>query len=111
VILLKGASKAVGGMTGKGAIAYNQSTAGVPGVSESGDDFGRRVSLSDLNKDGKADLTATAPGEDGAFADSGALWNLYGSASGLTTTGAGTLSPVKLGAPEKDAKFGHTLGG
>ncbi|WP_257233846.1 FG-GAP and VCBS repeat-containing protein [Streptomyces sp. JV178] len=111
VILLKGASKAAGGMTGKGAIAYNQSTAGVPGVSESGDDFGRRVSLSDLNKDGKADLTATAPGEDGAFADSGALWNLYGSASGLTTTGAGTLSPVKLGAPEKDAKFGHTLGG
>ncbi|MGW7055099.1 FG-GAP-like repeat-containing protein [Streptomyces sp. NPDC054887] len=111
VILLKGASKAAGGMTGKGAIAYNQSTAGVPGVSESGDDFGRQVSLADRNKDGKADLTATAPGEDGAFADSGALWNLYGTASGLTTTGAGTLSPAKLGAPEADAKFGHTLGG
>ncbi|QEV18626.1 hypothetical protein CP975_15000 [Streptomyces alboniger] len=111
VILLKGASKAAGGMTGKGAVAYNQTTAGVPGVSEAGDDFGRQVSLTDLNKDGKADLTATAPGEDGTYADSGALWNLFGSATGLTTTGATTLSPVKLGAPEKDAKFGHTLVG
>ncbi|MFH8289155.1 FG-GAP-like repeat-containing protein [Streptomyces sp. NPDC018059] len=111
VVLLKGASKAEGGMTGKGAVAYNQSTAGVPGVSETGDDFGRQVSLTDLNKDGRADLTATAPGEDGTYADSGALWNLYGSASGLTTTGAGTLSPVKLGAPEKGAAFGLRLGG
>ncbi|WPO73119.1 FG-GAP-like repeat-containing protein [Streptomyces sp. KN37] len=110
VILLKGAAKAEGGMTGKGAVAYNQSTAGVPGVSETGDDFGRQVSLTDLNKDGKADLTATAPGEDGTYADSGALWNLYGSASGLTTTGAGTLSPAKLGAPEKGAAFGLRLG-
>ncbi|WP_037897494.1 FG-GAP-like repeat-containing protein [Streptomyces sp. NRRL S-920] len=111
VTLLKGASKAAGGMTGKGAVAYSQTTAGVPGVSEAGDDFGRQVSLTDLNKDGKADLTATAPGEDGTYADSGALWNLFGSATGLTTTGATTLSPVKLGAPEKDAKFGHTLVG
>ncbi|MFH8609342.1 FG-GAP-like repeat-containing protein [Streptomyces sp. NPDC018029] len=110
VVLLKGASKADGGMTGKGAVAYNQTTAGVPGVSESGDDFGRQVALTDLNKDGKADLTATAPGEDGTSPDSGALWNLFGSASGLTTTGASTLSPVKLGAPEKDAKFGLLLG-
>ncbi|MEU5579652.1 FG-GAP and VCBS repeat-containing protein [Streptomyces huasconensis] len=111
VVLLKGAAKAAGGMTGKGAVAYNQSTAGVPGVSEAGDDFGRQVSLTDLNKDGKADLTATAPGEDGTYADSGALWNLYGSASGLTTTGAGTLSPAKLGAPEASARFGLRLVG
>ncbi|MFD4631255.1 FG-GAP-like repeat-containing protein [Streptomyces sp. NPDC058284] len=110
VVLLKGASKADGGMTGKGAVAYSQSTAGVPGVSETGDDFGRQVRLTDLDKDGKADLTATAPGEDGTYTDSGALWNLFGSAGGLTTTGAGTLAPAKLGDPEKDAKFGLLLG-
>ncbi|MGV9883770.1 FG-GAP-like repeat-containing protein [Streptomyces sp. NPDC003006] len=111
VVLLKGASKADGGMTGAGAVAYNQTTALVPGVSETGDDFGRQVSLTDLNKDGKADLTATAPGEDGTYADSGALWNLFGSTGGLSTTGATTLSPVKLGAPEKDARFGLRLRG
>ncbi|MEU8957466.1 FG-GAP and VCBS repeat-containing protein [Streptomyces sp. NPDC048518] len=111
VVLLKGASKAAGGMTGKGAVAYNQTTAGVPGVAEAGDDFGRQVLLTDLNKDGRADLTAAAPGEDGTFTDSGALWNLYGSTGGLTTTGAGTLAPAKLGDPEKGAKFGQRLAG
>ncbi|MEU5688317.1 FG-GAP-like repeat-containing protein [Streptomyces venezuelae] len=111
VVVLKGASKAEGGMTGKGAVAYNQTTAGVPGVAESGDDFGRQVRLTDLDKDGHADLTATAPGEDGTFTDSGALWNLYGTTGGLTTTGASTLAPAKLGDPEKGAKFGLQLAG
>ncbi|MGW2228372.1 FG-GAP-like repeat-containing protein [Streptomyces formicae] len=111
VVLLKGAAKASGGLTGKGAIAYNQSTAGVPGASEAGDDFGRSVLLTDLTKDGKADLSVGAPLEDGTYADSGATWHLFGSASGLTTTGAATLSPVKLGAPEKTARFGYRVTG
>ncbi|MFI6874709.1 FG-GAP-like repeat-containing protein [Streptomyces sp. NPDC050400] len=111
VVLLKGASKANGGMTGKGAVAYHQTTAGVPGIAESGDDFGRQVRLTDLDKDGHADLTVTAPGEDGTFTDSGALWNLLGSKTGLTTAHASTFSPVRLGDPEKGAKFGQQLAG
>ncbi|MFE0178894.1 FG-GAP-like repeat-containing protein [Streptomyces sp. NPDC059002] len=110
VVLLKGASQANGGLTGKGAVAYNQSTAGVPGAAESGDDFGRTVLLADLVKDGKADLAAAAPLEDGTYADSGAVWTLRGSAGGLTTTGATTLSPDKLGQPEQGARFGSLIG-
>ncbi|MFJ2771978.1 FG-GAP-like repeat-containing protein [Streptomyces sp. NPDC087300] len=110
VVLLKGASKAAGGLTGKGAVAYNQSTPGVPGASETGDDFGRSVLLADLVKDGKADLAVAAPKEDGTYEDSGAVWTLRGSAGGLTTTGAATLSPDKLGQPEKGALFGYRIG-
>ncbi|WP_070321189.1 FG-GAP-like repeat-containing protein [Streptomyces alboniger] len=109
VILLKGASKAAGGMTGKGAVAYNQTTAGVPGVSEKNDKFGAQVLLSDTNKDGKADLTATAPTEDGTYADSGAAWYLRGAARGLTVTGIASYSPRSLGLPEDRVEFGGAL--
>ncbi|MGA4849513.1 FG-GAP-like repeat-containing protein [Streptomyces sp. G5(2025)] len=105
-VLLKG-SRA--GLTGTGAQAFQQSTAGVPGVSEKDDTFGGQVLLSDTNKDGEADLTATAPLEDGTYADSGAAWHLRGSARGLTVTGITSFGPAALGAPDKSVRFGDVL--
>ncbi|ATL28518.1 FG-GAP and VCBS repeat-containing protein [Streptomyces formicae] len=106
-VLLKG-SRA--GLTGTGSQAFHQSTTGVPGASEESDRFGSEVLLSDTNKDGKADLTATAPYEDGAYADSGAAWHLRGSAGGLTVTGITSFGPAAVGVPEKQALFGEPLG-
>ncbi|MCI3931319.1 FG-GAP and VCBS repeat-containing protein [Streptomyces sp. AN091965] len=105
-VLLKGARS---GLSGKGAQAFTQTTAGVPGASEKGDRFGAGVLLSDLNGDKKADLTVTAPWEDGTYRDSGAAWVFKGAATGLTTAGIASFGPAALGAPEKEARLGERL--
>ncbi|MFH9711468.1 FG-GAP repeat protein [Streptomyces luteogriseus] len=70
--------------TGTGVKSYTQDTAGVPGTAESSDRFGSAVGLTDVTKDGKADLVIGVHGENGT----GGLWTLRGSATGLTTSGA-----------------------
>ncbi|QIB45198.1 FG-GAP-like repeat-containing protein [Streptomyces aureoverticillatus] len=111
VVLLKGAPKASGGLTGKGAQAFTQSTAGVPGASETQDRFGSQVLLSDTNGDKRADLTVSAPQEDGTYKDSGAAWILRGAKTGLTTTAITSFGPAAVNAPErKEARFGNHLG-
>ncbi|MFE0103342.1 FG-GAP-like repeat-containing protein [Streptomyces sp. NPDC059009] len=107
VVLLKGARN---GLSGTGAQAFTQTTANVPGASETNDMFGTTVLLRDLNGDKKADLGVGAPDEDGTYEDSGAVWTLRGTAGGLTTTGIGSFGPKTLGAPEKNARFGQSLG-
>lgn len=107
VVLLKGGS---GGLSGTGSQSFHQDSAGVPGVAEAGDHFGASVRLLDINKDGKADLTAGAPDEDlDAVADGGAVWSLRGASSGLTATGSFAFNPVDLGAPVLKARFGLNL--
>ncbi|MGW1126659.1 FG-GAP-like repeat-containing protein [Streptomyces sp. NPDC002526] len=109
VVLLKGGP---GGLSGTGAKSFHQDTAGMPGVAEAGDHFGGSVRLLDVNKDGKADLTAGAPGEDlEAVADGGAVWSLRGASTGLTTTGALAFNPVDLGLLAKKSRFGLNLAG
>ena len=108
VVLLKGGA---GGLSGTGAQAFSQSTTGVPGVSETGDGFGRQVLLADLNGNGKADLTAAAPLEDGTYADSGAAWVLRGGSGGLTTTNIASFGAAAVKVPEKEAQLGQDLGG
>ncbi|MET8178036.1 FG-GAP and VCBS repeat-containing protein [Streptomyces sp. NPDC005336] len=95
-----------GGLTGTGAQAFTQDTAGVPGAAEAGDRFGAAVRLGDTNGDGKADLSAGAPDEDGAYTSSGAAWVLRGRTGGLTTDGVVSFGPSGLGAPEADAALG-----
>ncbi len=106
VVLLKGGSA---GLTGTGAQAFNQSTSGVPGVSETHDNFGRTVLLADVNANNRADLSVAAPWEDGTYVDSGAVWVMRGSKYGLTTTNITSFSPSSLGAPQKGARFGTEL--
>ncbi|GAA3106821.1 VCBS repeat-containing protein [Streptomyces rectiviolaceus] len=108
VVLLKGGAN---GLTGTGAQAFNQDTAAVPGVSEKGDYFGEEVQLTDVNKDGLADLTVGVPQEDGTTKDSGAAWLFRGAKTGLTTTGITSFSPSSLGTPEAGARFGAGITG
>jgi FG-GAP-like repeat/FG-GAP repeat len=98
-----------GGLSTTGAQAFNQATAGVPGVAEAGDHFGRAVWLGDANGDGRADLAVGAPDEDGTYSDSGAAWVLRGQGAGLTTTGVVSFGPISLGAPEKGATLGSAF--
>jgi hypothetical protein len=90
--------------TDSGVKSYTQDTAGVPGSAESWDRFGSAVGLSDVTRDGKADLVIGVDGEN----STGGLWTLRGSASGLTTSGAQgiTTTAVSLKA---GANFGSVV--
>ncbi|GAA0918955.1 FG-GAP-like repeat-containing protein [Streptomyces rhizosphaericus] len=96
-----------GGLSGTGAQAFTQDTAGVPGVAEAGDHFAMATGLADTDGDGKDDLAVGAPDEDGAQSTSGAAWALRGQAGGLTTSGVVSFGPDSLGAPEAGAALGH----
>ncbi|MEU6819008.1 FG-GAP and VCBS repeat-containing protein [Streptomyces atriruber] len=109
VVLLKGGR---GGLTGQGAQAFHQDTAGVPGVAESGDVFGGSVRLLDVTGDGKADLVAGAPGENlGSVVNGGAVWLLRGATGGLTASKSVAENPTDIGAPAAKALFGENLSG
>ncbi|MEU8953389.1 hypothetical protein AB0C93_03695 [Streptomyces sp. NPDC048518] len=109
VVLLKGGGS---GLTGKGAQAFHQDTAGVPGVAESGDVFGASVRLLDATGDAKADLVAGAPGENlDSVVNGGAVWLLRGAPAGLTATKSTARNPKDIGAPAAKALFGENLSG
>ncbi|MER5468239.1 FG-GAP-like repeat-containing protein [Streptomyces sp. NPDC002685] len=109
VVLLKAGKD---GLTGTGAQAFHQDTAGVPGVAESGDLFGGSARLLDVTGDGKADLVAGAPGENlGTVVNGGAVWLLRGTASGITASKSVAVNPMDIGAPAAKALFGENLSG
>ena len=99
VVLLRGGS---GGVSGTGAQAFHQDTAGIPGVAEAGDRFGGAVRLLDTDRNAKADFAVGAPEENGT----GAVWSLHGTSSGVTATGSAAFNPVDLGTPAQGARFG-----
>ncbi|MFD3927161.1 FG-GAP and VCBS repeat-containing protein [Streptomyces sp. NPDC058614] len=68
-----------------------QNSPGIEGAAETNDFFGTKVTTADLNKDGYADVVATAPGED-AGSRHGMFTVLWGSKSGLTK-GSSYIAP------------------
>ncbi|MFD7712009.1 FG-GAP-like repeat-containing protein [Streptomyces sp. NPDC059786] len=94
------------GFTGTGSQVFNQNTAGVPGVAESGDRFGATTGLLDVDGDGHSDIVVGAPDENST---DGAVWVLRGTTSGLTTDAAAAFNPGDLSAPATDAHFGAYL--
>ncbi|WP_406258261.1 FG-GAP repeat protein [Streptomyces nigra] len=91
------------------AVTLTQNTAGVPGSGERNDFFGDGTLLTDLNKDGKADLLA---GSDGENDFNGNVTVLKGSASGITTSGATTYGPSAFGiSTTGDPRLGRDLTG
>ncbi|MGP4011663.1 FG-GAP repeat protein [Streptomyces sp. 4N124] len=95
-----------GGLTPRGLTSFSQSTPSVPGDNENGDWFGGALRLIDANKDGKAELIASAPRED---TNDGAAWVFPGTANGPTATGSWSFNGATLSAPAPDARFGETL--
>ncbi|MGW2521770.1 FG-GAP-like repeat-containing protein [Streptomyces sp. NPDC001617] len=92
------------GLKTTGVKTYTQNTAGVPGTAESWDDFGQSVRLVDLDKNGRADLVAGAGGENGH----GAVTVLRGIASGLTTSGAASITAANV-ALKGNGDFGWAI--
>jgi len=81
---------------------FDQDTTGVPGRSEDSDNFGRATAFGDFNDDGCADLALGVPGENDRV---GSVTILYGSRSGLTTTGVEVLGAGSFpSGPGTDAR-------
>lgn len=103
VVLVHGSAN---GVTGTGAQAFHQDTAGVPGVAEADDQFGAATALLDVTGDGHRDLAASSTREN---AQAGAVWSLRGTATGLTATDSVAFGPKDVAAPDVAALFGSTL--
>ncbi len=89
---------------------WDQDSAGVPGKTEPGDQFGQTVGVGDLNNDGNPDLAIGAPSEDlGPIRDSGAVNVVYGTHHGLSAAGAQLLSQASRrvkGTPKREESIG-----
>ena len=94
------------GLSGARSQLFGQNSSEMPGSSEANDVFGSGASLADLTGDGKADLVAGAPGENG---DEGAVWVLRGSATGVTVSGVLAFNPGTLGVGGRHARLGAVL--
>jgi hypothetical protein len=86
----------------------------VPGRSvQASSGFGFSLASGDFNSDGFADLAVGTPGEDlGQRADAGSASVFYGSAAGLTGTGANFWTQNSAGivnVAEADDNFGNTV--
>ncbi|OEV06289.1 hypothetical protein AN219_35125, partial [Streptomyces nanshensis] len=103
VALLHGSSS---GVTGTGSQVVHQNTAGVPGVAETGDEFGAACALKDVDGDGHRDVNVSSTKEN---ASAGAVWSLRGTGDGLTTDGAAAFGPGDVGGPVTGARFGGFL--
>jgi hypothetical protein len=111
VHVLKGSSTGFGSTVK----SFGQNTAGVPGVRESGDDFGFDVSAADTNGDGYPDLAVGNPSETlgSEFWRAGAVTVLRGGTSGLTGTNSRQIDYTTAGfqrpADENDSWFGASV--
>ncbi|MGW0824262.1 FG-GAP repeat domain-containing protein [Streptomyces sp. NPDC002845] len=75
---------------GKGTFTLSQSTPGIPGVPEAGDQYSHALAVYDADLDGCSDLVVGSPYEDiGTVPDSGAVHVIYGSTSGLNADSKG----------------------
>ncbi|OON74436.1 FG-GAP-like repeat-containing protein [Streptomyces tsukubensis] len=101
-LLLRGGAS---GLTGTGSASYNQDTAGISGVSETGDKVGSAVILADLSGWGRADLAIGAAGEDDG---NGTILQLDSGAAGVSTTGAVYIGKTQL-ATDAGVRLGETL--
>ena len=76
------------GLTATGNQLWHQNSPGVNEVAEEFDNFGTSLAAGDFNNDGNDDLAIGVPRENiPGVADAGAVNVLYGTASGLSSTG------------------------
>ncbi|MEV6541003.1 VCBS repeat-containing protein [Streptomyces sp. NPDC051665] len=94
-------------------VQLTQDTAGVPGASEKGDEFGGALAVADLNRDGLADIVVGAPFESLAGkSQAGNVTVIPGRRTGALGSGSYSFSQDTAGVPgasETDDLFGTTV--
>jgi len=87
---------------------FAQGVGGISGVDTAGDGFGATTLVKDLNGDGCADVAIGVPGNS---QNAGAVVVLYGSVTGLTTTGSEFITPDEVpgGRGARNESFGFSL--
>ncbi|MDI1462918.1 FG-GAP repeat protein [Catellatospora sp. KI3] len=91
-------------------VYLDEDTDAFPGVRNPGDELGATLASGDVNHDGYADLAVASPGESFGVTDAGAVAVLYGSASGLTTTGSQRFHTALAGIPGDPVAPGERFG-
>jgi hypothetical protein len=101
------------GLSVTGSTYWDQGVPGVPGSNEAEDRFGGALAAGDFDSDGADDLAVGAPGEQvGKIVRAGAVTLLYGSSTGIGSTGSATFTQNSSGVPgacETDDQFGFAL--
>jgi FG-GAP repeat protein len=102
------------GLTSTGNQFWNQDSSGIESGAETADLFGWSLAGGDFDGDSKSDLAVGVPGEDlSGISAIGAVNVIYGSSSGLTSTGNQFWtqnSPGIADSAEQDDDFGDSLG-
>jgi Astacin (Peptidase family M12A)/FG-GAP repeat len=103
----------IDGLTDVGNQLWTEDNGGIPDTSEAGDLFGFALAAGDLNSDGRVDLAIGVPLEDvGGIVDSGSVTVMYGTPTGLLTTGSQAWNQDTAGvleAAEVSDVFGRAL--
>jgi hypothetical protein len=101
------------GLISTGNQFWHQDSPAVAGVVEAGDQFGSTLAAANFGGSARADLAIGIPREDvSSFADAGAVSALYGSVSGLTSTGNQLWEQDASGMADgtaPDDRFGSAL--
>jgi len=110
VTLLYGSSSR---LVSTGNIFLYQDLGALSGTGDAGDQFGRSLTIGDLDDDGCDDLSIGVPFKDvKAVADAGSVSVVYGSTSGLTAVGNQEWSQATTGIedqPEVEDNFGEVI--
>jgi len=95
-----------GGLKKNKTQLWSQDSAGIPGVAQLNDTFGRALAAGNFNNDGYIDLAIGAPGDSET---GGMVTILYGAANGLSSTGAQAFHRNAQPNPAQGGAFGSAL--